>query len=1424
MANDVGADGFGFSWGHTRSYNNQMASDADFGNGYNWLIKQWPYLAWSDGQLVLVSTGNASLWFNYDPSADPDDQFSVCYGALDTLVYTAGTYVLTKPDGTQDTYAGFGGGTHAPLLKRTAPGGLELVVTYSGSRPTLAKRTAISGDAESFVYDYFTSGDNAGRLSSVTLVRQPIGGTAFNVRRATYTYYDSGDANGSIGDLKTAVQQVYNASTWQTLGTSYYRYWTSGGGPGFAHGLKSVFQPASYAALYAAHGSPDSLSDATVAPYADNYFEYDSLDRVTREDVNGGQSTHLLSYAINPSGDDSLPNDWTAMTTEQLLDGSTLLVQNIVYTNSIGQVLLKDTSNTASRTEGLHWLDYQEFDENNNLVRHALPSAVAAYDPDTLEVTLRADAGLIQSYEYDDDGNLEFELAQNGEYGDLVLVASYTYDTSGPVIQVSTQTDALGNTTSYSYAYHAGTSQVAEKVTTLPVVDPTHNGSGATITQREIYDTYGNMNWERGPRGFIDYFNYDVTTGARVLQIEDVNDTLISMPTDLVDDLGLWSTPAGGGAHLETDYTVDNQGRTVQVLGPTHDIILSSTDEDGDTTYSSNARRTATWTIYQDDINEIWTSGGYAAPSGGGYAYTLVNPVTIQQFDDDGKLLATIAATKSDISGPLSASDSFPQSSYVAWTVQAYNDSGDLTATRVYKLIPTSGSGSSGTHYDETDYGYTALDLQNKVRSPGGTITRTVYDALNRVASVYVGTNDNGATDEDPTGGGAGGNNMVCTQANVYDGGGVGDSNVTQSTVYVDSTSTNDRVTNYGYDWRNRRTSVTGPLGFYQENTYDDANRVIQTDQRNTSAGGTLLARSQTLYDEQGRVYQQLRWEVDPATGALGNSLVDNTWYDEAGNVIKSQPSGSQAFTKASYDGLGRQIGQYTGYFATSGVDDYTTVDETNKIFEQTLTTYDDAGNVLQIASFQRLHNAYSAYGPLTTSTARVTYTAFWYNSANRQMFSANYGTNGGTALTRPDVAPASSASVLVTFSNYGQDGDPFQTIDPAGSDNRRIFDRRHRIIQTITNAVSGSSAPDANNSVLTSYSPDGQVATLTAVNPTTGDQTTTYTYGTTLSNSAVARTDLLRSVTYPDGGVVSYEYNRQGQVTQMTDQNGTVHQYAYDPLGRPTADSVITLGTGIDGAVRRIARTYNTAGLPQNVTSYSAATGGTVVNDIQYQYNGFRQLTAEYQSHSGAVNTSSTPAVQYSYADGSQNTVRLTEITYPSGNGPSYEYAGPSSDGDMLSRVTQIMDSSGPVVDYVYLGLKTFVQVEYPDPGIRYDLAFGSGSNLYAGLDNFGRVIDCRWRKVSTGADVERIQYGYDLASNRTWRHNTVAPGGNDELYTYDGLHRLENFQRGTFSGSDRTTITSQTLGQSWTLDATGNWSAFVDTDALVPANSVSQ
>ena len=50
-------------------------------------------------------------------------------------------------------------------------------------------------------------------------------------------------------------------------------------------------------------------------------------------------------------------------------------------------------------------------------------------------------------------------------------------------------------------------------------------------------------------------------------------------------------------------------------------------------------------------------------------------------------------------------------------------------------------------------------------------------------------------------------------------------------------------------------------------------------------------------------------------------------------------------------------------------------------------------------------------------------------------------------------------------------------------------------------------------------------------------------------------------------------------------------------------------------------------------ITSYDAATGGTIVNQIQRAFNGLGQLTSEWQEHGGAVSGSS-PRVQYVYSE----------------------------------------------------------------------------------------------------------------------------------------------------------------------------------------------
>jgi len=49
----------------------------------------------------------------------------------------------------------------------------------------------------------------------------------------------------------------------------------------------------------------------------------------------------------------------------------------------------------------------------------------------------------------------------------------------------------------------------------------------------------------------------------------------------------------------------------------------------------------------------------------------------------------------------------------------------------------------------------------------------------------------------------------------------------------------------------------------------------------------------------------------------------------------------------------------------------------------------------------------------------------------------------------------------------------------------------------------------------------------------------------------------------------------------------------------------------------------------------------------------------------------------------------------------------------------------------------------------------------------------------------------------------------GYDELFSYDGLYRLTDQQRGTLNGT-HTAITSGTFQQQWELDETGNWKTF--------------
>ena len=269
------------------------------------------------------------------------------------------------------------------------------------------------------------------------------------------------------------------------------------------------------------------------------------------------------------------------------------------------------------------------------------------------------------------------------------------------------------------------------------------------------------------------------------------------------------------------------------------------------------------------------------------------------------------------------------------------------------------------------------------------------------------------------------------------------------------------------------------------------------------------------------------------------------------------------------------------------------------------------------------------------------------------------------------------------------------------------------------------------------------------------------------------------------------------------------------------------TLGTDVDGAIRRLSTEYEVRGLPFSLSSVDdpAVSQGNIVNQVQFEYNPFGQLVTDYQSHDGAVNTSTTPKVQYAYADGSANTVRPTALVYPNGRTLTYGYGTSGGPDDRASRIHAIIDDdpgSTHLAEYEYLGLGTPVVIDYTEPQIRYTLVGTAGGDdpdtgdIYRGLDRFGRVKDSYWYNYDTSADVDRINYGYDRAGNHLWRENTVATALNkdfDELYAYDGLHRLKNMHRGRLN-AQKTELTTTTFAQCWTLDETGNWRGFREDD----------
>jgi len=1184
------SQGYGLGWGHTLSYSNQLLADSTPGvNGFRWFVKELPQLGKdASGNIAVIGIINDAIWFNKSGSVyvarffSPETLSESGTGSSNEFTFTDAQGQVTKFFGFD---AAIPAAKQGQLKSFTDAYGHTYTPTYDGNnRVTVLSMGSSPGI--SYNYEYYTSGLNSGRLQYVTLKR----GTT-NVRRISYTYHETGTGNGLTGDLKQALLQEWNGSAWDDMHKNYFRYHTADGSGGIVHGLKYVVGPEGCARMAAAGMTdPDAEADTTLNNYADHQFEYDdgTNKRVTTEIVNGqgsvndagssstaSRSTYGYTYATSAHADGF--NNWKKKTMETRPDGHKLTV----YCNYAGQPILKVLEEySGGSPTGNKWYEYFKYDGQGRVIQRGTSEAVASYSEASPGlVTLNSSVGLIRVYEYypaqsssitgEAPSRLRYEKVKQGNTGTEIKVREWQYTTrtaGGKTVypvwkRIEYRSDSGGGsdpaTTTFAQTWFTNTVQMDQQTTTWPTVTMAQHGSNTAESRVERFDEYGRVIWLKDERGFLTRLKYDDASGGLIQRIDDVNVSLISDSPPVPSG---WTTPTGGGLHLISDYTVDNLGRPTQELGPQHQISLSGV--------ATNVRR-AQWTIYKC-ASEIRSGSGYF--NVGTSAYTLIEPITLTKLD--GSMRPTdIIVTKRDpvVSGPLTATEDLAtQSRWVRWSKSVFVNNQRLpNAQRRYFSIPTTGEGTATDNYNLTVYGFDSVSRPLRTRTPGGTITRLVYHTPGWVKERWVGTDDTGATEANPGGSGAP-NNMVKVEAYVYDAGAAAkNGNLTQMTRWENASTT--RVTNYGYDFRNRRTSLTGEVNTKDLYTYDNLDRITQVDRKN-GATDVLIGRQTVNYDYRDRVYQRLTYAVNPSTGAVGNSLKDDFWYDPSGNLMLYTAPGTGALNKANYDGVGQVKKRYVTWNATAPTYATASVVTNDTVMRQEEFTYDAASNVIQQTSRERFHNATGTgelQTPSTEPKARVSYVALYPDALGREQASADYGTNAAAAFSRPATIPARSDTVLVNSTAYNTAGEAYQTTDPKGVVTESTLDHAGRLTRKVEDV--GGLARDTQYA----YNADGRLATLTAKNSVTGDQLTKYFYGSTLTETAVASNELLRAVIYPDSAdtdptgtdQVKFEYNRLGETTKKTlpkhtgEATATVHEYVYDKLGRLLHDRVMAFG-----------------------------------------------------------------------------------------------------------------------------------------------------------------------------------------------------------------------------------------------------------------------
>jgi RHS repeat-associated protein len=1288
------------------------------------------------------------------------------------------------------------------------------------------------------------------------------------VARVDYTYYGTGADHGDAGALKTAKTTIPSSQSGEDIErTTYYRYgdpnevFNAATHPWYSDRLLLVMGPEGvrrYDEAQASAGAHLTATTSALEPYAEYYFEYDSMKRVVEMFAQGqcgcggcADGTLQLTYGVNTSfsGTSGYDTDWDTRVTVAHDASDKYEIYQFDEAEQLLTTIIAD-GDPSGGTAPNYWVT-DAVRNSIGVVERVHTPANCTYVYSTGAVTHSTSSGLVHYFDAPTTGDLRGFVTTRKHADGYVALPVYDRETTYVSSSTSKVTEGgvdivrpiVASRRSYVTSRTTPSTDQAEAplttvTTTLasgtvlpetsevepPTIPTGENGSGTSVSSTTYHDDEGRVTFSETVDGVISYTGWTDNRVTKSIFDADITATGsgealhgVTIPT------GLSNT--GTPDPRITTYSYDDQGRRTQTTAPDGTVseqyltvltdgriaALSFAEVSGSTRYGPVGYRVMNLAGKVEAQGLIVLSGGSSTSA----------------------LSAYIDETKSD---PIQA---VSVGTLTRLVVTTYNDTGTRASnTKTFFDMPTSlASAVDGTHYDQTSYSYDSEGHRYRTLAPHGTITRQVHDDLGRVTETWVGTNDS----DFPSGGT---HNMTKVSSVVFDSGGVGNNLVTKRTGYIQDSDTGKRETTYSHDYRGRLLYAVGPEGPFTLKKYDNLGRAVASAQYSSSTGLSTadptttttnrLSLTEMDYDRQGRTYETTVHKINPSTGAStsGGELVTETWYDDAGRVIKQKGATT---SKSEYDRHGRMIRS----FVIAGDNDSSYSDcasvSNDDVMSESQTVYDSDDKRIMTVQIDRLHDDFGigdTSGPLdtngvsssitaATTEGRLSITTHYYDSRNRPIATALYGTNSASGnaadFTYSSTVPTRSDTVLVTSRVYNDDGTVQSVTGPKGIVTRHTYDDAGRTTKTIRNYVDGTPGGgtlDDEDQTVTYAFTDGLKTSVTADLPSgETDQTTTYTYGTTRGTSAgdskIATGHLLQKVTYPDSGsgtdVVTYAYSAQNQQIYERDQAGNVFETSYSTSGRTTDRAVTTLASGFDGAVRRITWSHDDFGRVETITQYDAATSGSVVNQVKNTYDDYGPISKQEQDHNSAVTGGGDDyEIAYTWAKPyGISTVRKTAVTQPGGASYTYLYSGIGGHfDDAMSRVSKVRRGVTTVAEYAYLGSRQVVETSLPEPDVYHRLHNGSGS--YDGLDRFGRRLKDVWYKdLATDVAFVEYDYTYDRASNITAIDDGVQ-GTFDADIDVDDLGRVVSFDEGVLSGGSLTT-TNRT--SDWELSQTGNW-----------------